>query len=178
MAAVNTQKSEKEVVFTCPYSEMFTQEIDFGDYKKKYYILDCGDRTSVIVRRGDEVLLVRQHRYLANGLSWELPGGKVDKSEGPLRSAYRECLEETGIDCRDLKLLIKCQETMEAISSPMYLYTTDQFDEVKDFKPDPREIVSMHWVPFKQCLKMIKDGQIEDSCTILALLAYKVYGGA
>ena len=44
----------------------------------------------------DSVLLVGQHRYTLDLLSWEIPGGGVGFDEDPLEGAKRELAEETG----------------------------------------------------------------------------------
>ena len=42
-----------------------------------------------------EVLVVHRPRYD----DWSLPKGKLDPGETPARGAYREVLEETGVEC-------------------------------------------------------------------------------
>ena len=50
----------------------------------------------VVVRRGDELLLVR--RMGAHGAgTWSTPGGHLDFGEDPARCAAREAEEETGV---------------------------------------------------------------------------------
>jgi len=51
-------------------------------------------RTRVLVRVGDEVLLVQG--WLSDG-KWSLPGGGLHRHEDPTRGALREVTEETGI---------------------------------------------------------------------------------
>lgn len=51
----------------------------------------------VVIRRGDEVLLVRRRAVHGDG-SWSTPGGHLDPGETPESCAQREALEETGIE--------------------------------------------------------------------------------
>lgn len=46
-----------------------------------------------LVRRGDEVLLVRSPRR-----GWEFPGGQVEQGESVLAALHREIWEETGVE--------------------------------------------------------------------------------
>lgn len=50
-----------------------------------------------IVRRDDEVLLVRRHGAHGAG-SWSSPGGDLDFGEDPAACAAREANEETGVE--------------------------------------------------------------------------------
>jgi ADP-ribose pyrophosphatase YjhB (NUDIX family) len=49
-----------------------------------------------IVRRGDELLLVRRAHDPAAG-SWSVPGGRVEPGEGLVAAVAREVVEETGL---------------------------------------------------------------------------------
>lgn len=59
---------------------------------------------AVLVERDGEVLLVRRANSPQRGL-WTLPAGFVDAGEDPARAAERECVEETGLSVRVIKLI-------------------------------------------------------------------------
>ena len=52
-----------------------------------------------VVRRGDEVLLIRRARGTAVG-QWSIPGGRVEFGEGLKAAVAREVEEETGLEVR------------------------------------------------------------------------------
>ena len=47
----------------------------------------------------DDVLLIRQYRYAADGTIYEVPAGKLDRGEDPVACATRELEEEAGQRC-------------------------------------------------------------------------------
>lgn len=58
----------------------------------------------VLIRKNEHVLLVQRMFDPQKG-HWTLPSGFVDAGEDPQAAAARECLEETGLQIEDLKLL-------------------------------------------------------------------------
>jgi ADP-ribose pyrophosphatase YjhB (NUDIX family) len=59
---------------------------------------------AVLVKKCDQVLLV-QRRYDPQKGFWSLPSGYVDAGEDPKQTAIRECLEETGLVIKSVRLL-------------------------------------------------------------------------
>jgi len=64
-------------------------------------------RVSVVIIRGDEILLIR-HRRDAR-FYWVLPGGGLEPGESLAACATREIQEETGLDVNILRLLYVCE---------------------------------------------------------------------
>ncbi len=56
----------------------------------------------VVVRRGDEYLLVHERGH---GQTWYLPGGRVEPGERIVDAAVRETLEEAGVRAQILGVL-------------------------------------------------------------------------
>lgn len=146
--------------------------VDFGAFTKEYLVAESGHRTGLLVVRDGSCMLVRQYRLLINGLSWEIPGGKVDDGETPAAAAIRECLEETGLLCSGLKPLLEFQPGLDSYHNPNHLFYTHQCTSETVPEANPREVVSRSWVPFPRCLNMIFGGEIVDSLSIVAILSY------
>jgi hypothetical protein len=68
---------KSKVTFKTPYYECYEQDVNFGDFSKKYYVVDFNRTAAVIcVNENNEVLITRQYRLLLNRISFEIAGGK------------------------------------------------------------------------------------------------------
>jgi 8-oxo-dGTP pyrophosphatase MutT (NUDIX family) len=62
-----------------------------------------GDRSCVLLLRGERLLMVRQTDR--GRIFWTLPGGAPEPGETPAAAAVREAREETGLDVALVRLL-------------------------------------------------------------------------
>lgn len=168
------QIGQRQVVYQDMVQQIYTVMADFGSFTKKYFVRDSGKRAGLVVVQSGSVLLVQQYRLLINGLSWEIPGGKVDEGELPESAAVRECLEETGIRCLNPRLLVFYHAGLDVTYNPTYIFYSDQVAE--NHEPASihiQEVSGWKWVPLDCCIEMIFQGQIADSFSIISLLAYQ-----
>lgn len=173
MDIVKSQKGKKVIEHQNKYFYVYSQEVDFGSFSKKYYVTQFGMKACLLISNHNSVLLARQYRFLLDRQVWEIPGGKVEEGESPAESAVRECEEETGIRGLNVKPLIYYPLGLDCMSAGAQLFYTSEFECVKEFTPNPREVDMIKWVPFNECMEMIKSGEMFDHCSIVALLYYQ-----
>ena len=65
----------------------------------------CGNKhwglngaAGILILRGTEILLQHRAPWVHNGDTWGIPGGARDSHETTIEGAFREAVEETGID--------------------------------------------------------------------------------
>lgn len=165
-----TEEQPQEIVEGPVLYEDPTQTVShviarFGGFEKEFYVSERGARAGVLALREDRVAMVRQYRLVSDELTWEIPAGGVDEDD-PIEAARRECREEAGIDCPDLRPLLALQAGMDALHLPIYLYLCDEPEDVGD------AALPVRWVPMERALRMTFDGRIEDAVTVTAVLAY------
>ena len=68
------------------------------------HFVDPKVAAAVLIERGGRVLLVRRAGEPFRGL-WTLPAGFINGGEDPAEAAARECLEETGLQVRVMRVL-------------------------------------------------------------------------
>lgn len=164
----------RKVLYQDKYQQIYGVTADFGSFTKEYFVREGGSKAGILAVRADSVLLVKQYRLLINGLSLEIPAGRIDDGELPEDAAVRECLEETGVRCLNPRPLIFYHMGLDTTYSPSHIFYSDQIAEVHEPQNIHQEETSgFEWVPLSRCIKMIFDGEILDSFTIIALLAHQ-----
>ena len=160
------------MVYEDQYQQLYRITADFGDFTKEYTVRDSGRRVGVVAVRDGSVLLVRQYRLLIDGLSWEIPGGKLESGESPETAAARECFEEAGIRCENLRPLVNFHLGLDTLLNPTFLFYCEEVEEIPDRKFDPAEVVDQEWVPLEKSIEMVFENKVADSFSMVALLAY------
>jgi len=128
----------QELVYQDKNQKLYRIIARFDGFSKEYYVSDHGQRAAVVVVRSGEVLLTRQYRLLINRLSYEIPGGRVDEKETPKAAAIRECLEETGVQCLNLKPLISYHPSLDIWKNYTYIFYSKEFKEIAENNSDRR----------------------------------------
>ncbi len=162
--------SDEQDIYQNKFLRLYSVKADFGEFEREYFIVDKGQRAGVIILRHDEILMVRQYRFLIDGMSWELPGVGLASDESYEQAAIRECKEEAGIICHDLKPIIQYHQGIDTTLSPAQIFECTEFTVSPEF--DNEETDERKWFPLSEALDMVLDGRIEDSLTIVGLLAH------
>lgn len=125
----------------------------------------------VVVRRGDQFLLIRQYRFIVGEYVWAIPSGGVEAGEDPSLAAAREMEEETGYRAQQpLRHLFGYYPSYGCGNQRFELYLADDPSQVKE-AADPQEVLSTRWFPKHEVIAMIARNQIVDGLSLTPLLA-------
>jgi 8-oxo-dGTP pyrophosphatase MutT (NUDIX family) len=122
----------------------------------------------VVLDEQDRTVLVGQHRYTLDELSWEIPEGGVPPTETPLEGIQRELREETGLEAsewREIGRLVLSNSVTDE-RAMVFLATGLRHGEAT---PEPTESIQIRWVPFDQAVTMTLDGRITDAMSVAAI---------
>lgn len=145
-------------------------ELPNGKPCKREIIEHSGGACVLYVENG-KVLLVRQYRYAYGESIYEIPAGKLEKGEDPRLSALRELEEETGVKAEKSQLLYVIYPTPGYTNEKIYIYRAYAGEKV-DRHLDEGEFLDVEWVPIEKVKEMLKNGEIKDGKTVIALQAY------
>lgn len=124
---------------------------------------------------GGKVVMVRQYRYPVAKTTYEIPAGKLTKGEDPLSCVRRELQEETGYSARSVRPLIDYWPTPAFANEVLHLYIARGLKPGK-MSPDDDEFLASEAVPFERALGWVFSGRIQDSKTVIGLMACRVRG--
>ena len=137
----------------------------------KREIVEHSGGACVLYVEEERVLLVRQYRYAYGETLYEIPAGKLEKGEDPERAAARELEEEAGVVAKDLELLFIDYPTPGYTNEKIYIYRA-YGGEKTSAHLDEGEFLEAVYLPMDRVREMLKNGEIKDGKTIIALQAY------
>ena len=138
-------------------------------------IIEHSGGACVLYIKDDKVLLVRQYRYAYGESLYELPAGKLEIGEDPKNAALRELEEEAGVLAEELRLLCVMYPTPGYTNEKIYIYQAVGGRETAT-SPDEDEFLDVEYLPLDKVKEMLKNGEIRDGKTIVALQAYLLNG--
>jgi nudix-type nucleoside diphosphatase (YffH/AdpP family) len=127
-----------------------------------------GGAAVVAMDSKQQVCLLRQYRYVAEGWIWELPAGKLEPNEPPLETAKRELVEEAGISARHWESLGSVFSSPGVFAEVLHLFYAAEL-EPSTAAHESSEIIEIHWIPFAEAYEWAMSGKIRDAKTIIAL---------
>ena len=164
--------SSEEQLKTPIFRVTMDRAIDPDGFEIKRSIVQHGG-SAVMLAADDKnrVLLVRQYRLPARQTMWELPAGRLDPGETPLRAARRELAEETGYRAKKWKKLVSYYPSPGFLSERMTIFVATGLTAGEAHNMDD-ERIETGWFKRKELEKMIRKGKILDGKTILGFLVW------
>lgn len=138
------------------------------------YIHHDGAAAVVPVLPDGRILMVRQYRNALDRYTLEIPAGKLDdpKEEG-IVCASRELEEETGYRSEHLEQLLTLRTTVAFCNERIEIFVAKDLIPSKQHL-DEGEFIDVCACTMEELKEKIYSGELQDSKTVAALLAYEV----
>ncbi len=131
-----------------------------------------GAAAAVAVLDDGRLLMVRQYRNALDRYTLEIPAGGLNPNEPTMEAAARELEEEAGYVCGSIEKLISIRTTVAFFNDKIDIYLATDLKKSHQHLDDD-EFLDVKPYELSELERMIYDGEIEDSKTVAAILAYK-----
>jgi 8-oxo-dGTP pyrophosphatase MutT (NUDIX family) len=162
--------------YSGPLFRVFTDQIrENGKELRRDVIRHDGSAVILAIddsnKRDPLVVLERQYRHAAGGYLLEVPAGKLEPDENPLAGAKRELLEETGIQAKHWRKLVRYFASPGFLGEWMQVFVAEGLS-TGEAQPEYDEQIDVEIVPVSQLLRMIQEGKIQDGKTLISVMLY------
>ena len=169
--------TQSDRVYECNWFAVLRQSVRVPDGSlRDYHTLDFPrPAVAVVVRRGDEILLIRQHRFIVDDYVWAIPSGGVEAGEALEDAARREVLEETGHAVRTLEHLMGFYASYGCGNQRFEVFLADDPEPLDDGH-DLNEVIATRWFSREAVVAMLLRDEISDALSLAPLLKLLLRG--
>lgn len=166
------ERLSRTTIYESDYVSLYTDRVKLpsGQIIEKYHQIHYSREgvSIVIFNDKDEILMIREMRYSAGRLEWEIPAGGVEKGEAIEDAARREVMEETGCTVKGLKFL--CSQTPSNGMTDQVMHVFGARVESEGTIKDVDEVADKVWMPVSEVKELLKNNETKDGIAILAIL--------
>jgi ADP-ribose pyrophosphatase len=171
LAEVPWKNLSSRLIYTNKWLSLREDQVALPDGRSSIYgVVTCGDCVGVLpFVDPNTVLLIKQYRYVAKRLTWEMPTGGVHPGEAIEEAAQRELGEEVGQRAGRLKWISTYHTSKSVMDETAHLFIGEDLVEL-ELEPDETEFIEVRSFPFREVLQMVLKSEIVDSMTVIAVL--------
>ena len=124
--------------------------------------------------KSSNIVMITQERF-PHGTILEIPAGILEKGEEPIECAFRELAEETGYTAKNMTPMISYYPSIGYNTEHIHCFmATDLEKDASGATLDEDEIISVVKMTPQEVISKIMSGEIKDSKTICAIMAWMV----
>lgn len=166
----------REEIYTGRIVNVYLDDVELpnGAIAKREIVMHHKEGVGILPVDADGgVFLVRQYRHPLYTHVLEIPAGISEVGEDPADCAARELEEEIGYRTGKLIFLTAANNTVGVSNDKIHLYVAKELTKTAQ-NLDADEFLEVEKHSLSDCMRMIANGEIIDSKTILAIYAYKL----
>lgn len=169
------RRRRRELVYKGAILEVYKDHMEFasGNTAEWDFIHHDGAAAVVPVLQDGRILMVRQYRNALERDTIEIPAGKLDAPDEPgVNCAARELEEETGYYSDNLEWLMTLRTTVAFCDEKIEIFVACNLQKSCQ-NLDEDEYVDVKAYTVSELKEKIFRGEIQDSKTVAAILAYE-----
>lgn len=165
-----TLSSEK--IFTGKVISLQVDEVQLPDGKtgKREIIKHPGAVCVIALTDENKIVMVEQYRKALERSLVEIPAGKLEKGEEPLKTAERELEEETGYVCGKMEHLISFYTSPGFADELVHVFVAQHLSKKENpASLDEDEFVEVLELTLEEAERYVQEGKIYDAKTAYAV---------
>ncbi len=175
---------ERQELFKGRFLHAFrdTVRLPDGGEATREYVVHPGAVVVVPLLQGPDgqlrIVLERQYRYPVGQVMVELPAGKLDAGEDPLRCGQRELLEETGYQAREWARAGQMHLAIAYSTEVIHIYFARGLS-LGERRLDQGEFLDVFSATPEELMTWCREGRVTDAKTLSCMLwVHNVLSGA
>lgn len=144
-------------------------ELPNGEKAKREIVEHSGGVCVAALSSSGTLKFVTQFRYPYHKELLELPAGKLEKGEDPMKAGIRELEEECGVVADKVIPMGEIYPTVAYCSEIIHLYLATGLHETHQHL-DEDEFLEIKEIPLKEAVDMVMRGEICDSKTVALVM--------
>lgn len=141
-----------------------------GRIIEPYYIVELPNWANVVVVTPDQrMVLVRQYRYPVDQVTFELPGGVIEKHETPEAAALREVEEETGYTTNQIEFLMQVAPNPAINNNTAYFFLATNAVQNGQTNFDAFEDIEVVNFSKQEMLQLLRENKIQHGVQVGAI---------
>ena len=176
---------KEKIIFEGKTFEIASQQLRGA--KKPIEIARRAPGVRLIIIDGMNMLITKEYRYELGEYDYRLPGGKVfdslkeykesiskksDILKCAIKAAKKECLEETGVIAKSVKLF-QASKAGLTVAWDLFYFIVDDFELSRHGqKLEHDEIIHPEWKTFWEVRKLCLNNKIQEDRTVGILLRF------
>ncbi|HEX7056084.1 MAG TPA: NUDIX hydrolase [Bacilli bacterium] len=164
-----------EVVFTGKMIDLAIEHVTLPNGKPATReVVRHPGAVAVLAVHDGKMLVVEQYRKALGRTQVEIPAGKLEPGEEPIRAARRELEEETGYRCKSLVPVHSFYTAPGFSDEIIHLYWAEDLQK-GEANPDEDEFLTVSAITPAEAEMLIRDSRISDAKTLLAYYIWRQY---
>ncbi|MEZ6086160.1 MAG: NUDIX hydrolase [Phycisphaerae bacterium] len=151
--------------------ELWKVALSDGREVDRQVVVHPGAVTILAIGEDGSIVMIRNRRFAADQVLFELPAGTLEADEDPKECAHRELIEETGYRAQTIEPLIEFYTSPGICTERMYAYVARGLTHVGQDLDDSEEI-DVEIVAADKIRQDLIEGKLLDGKTIAVLGTY------
>lgn len=169
------KRNKRELAYQGTVMKIYRDYVEVNGHQAVWDFFHHNGGAAVIpITSEGKVIMVRQYRNAIDRYTLEIPAGAFDsENETEIECVRRELEEETGYKARTIEWLITTRSMVAFSNEKVEIYVAKDLIPSKQHLDD-QEDIDLEYYSMDELKEKIFNGDIQDSKTVAALMAYSV----